>query len=137
MNFVVPFNNANLVIQDEQLIQLEQLIEAKRRMLLEKQKKLRFVSKQNKFLDVVKEDYDKYYSYIIKQKQDQMKALELLNNYINDLTRSGNLTKHNIEDAKYEQRKIVHEIKSIKKNLDEIISNTDDIHSTLQNKKII
>jgi hypothetical protein len=136
MKFLLP-PNTDLAIQNEQFIQLEQLIEAKRRMLLEKQKKLRFVSKQNKFLDVVREDYNEYHRYIIKQKEEQMKALELLNNYIKDLTRSGNLTKHNIEDAKYEQRKIVHEIKSIKKNLDEIISNTDDIHSTLQNKQII
>jgi hypothetical protein len=139
MNFIVPFNRNNneLADKDEQLIHLENLIESKRKMLLEKQKKLRFVYKQNQFLDVVRQDYDTYYSYIVKQKQDQMKALQLLNNYVMDLTRSGNLTKHNIADAKHEQRKIVSEMKSIQMNLDEIMSNTKDIHATLQNKHIV
>jgi hypothetical protein len=139
MNFIVPFNRNNneLADKDEQLIHLENLIESKRKMLLEKQKKLRFVYKQNQFLDVVRQDYDTYYSYIVKQKQDQVKALQLLNNYVMDLTRSGNLTKHNMADAKHEQRKIVSEMKSIQMNLDEIVSNTKDIHTTLQNKHIV
>jgi hypothetical protein len=133
-----PNNNDlnNLNNKDEQLIHLEQLIESKRRMLLEKQKKLRLVSKQNEFLDVVRQDYAKYFDYIIKQKQDQMKALNLLNDYIYDLTRSGNLTKHNISDAKHEQRRIMNEMKSIQNNLDEIILNTRDVHHTLKNKNI-
>ena len=129
-------NNLNNKDKDEQLIHLEQLIESKRRMLLEKQKKLRLVSKQNEFLDVVRQDYAKYFDYIIKQKQDQMKALNLLNDYIYDLTRSGNLTKHNISDAKHEQRRIMNEMKSIQNNLDEIILNTRDVHHTLKNKNI-
>jgi chromosome segregation ATPase len=139
MNVIVPFNRNNneLADKDAQLIQLENLIESKRKMLLEKQKKLRFVYKQNQFLDVVRQDYETYYSYIVKQKQDQMKALQLLNNYITDLTRSGNLTKHNIADAKQEQHKIVDEMKSIQMNLDEIMSNTQDIHTTLKNKHIM
>ena len=139
MNVIVPFNRNNneLADKDAQLIQLEHLIESKRKMLLDKQKKLRFVYKQNHFLDVVRQDYETYYSYIVKQKQDQMKALQLLNNYVNDLTRSGNLTKHNMADAKHEQRKIVNEMKSIQMNLDEIVSNTHDIHSSLKNKHIV
>jgi hypothetical protein len=138
--FIGPNNNNNNDLdddKDEQLIQLEQLIESKRRMLLEKQKKLRLVSKQNEFLDVVREDYAKYFDYIIKQKQDQVKALNLLNDYIHDLTRSGNLTKHNISDAKHEQRRIMNEMKSIQNNLDEIILNTRDVHHTLKNKNYI
>jgi hypothetical protein len=138
--FIGPNNNNNDDLEydkDEQLIQLEQLIESKRRMLLEKQKKLRLVSKQNEFLDVVREDYAKYFDYIIKQKQDQVKALNLLNDYIHDLTRSGNLTKHNISDAKHEQRRIMNEMKSIQNNLDEIILNTRDVHHTLKNKNYI
>jgi len=141
MNFVVgpPYNNSNnnLHENDERLIHIEELIESKRKMLLQKQKKLSLVAKQNQFLDIVREDYAKYFNYIIKQKQDQMKALDLLNNYIHDLTRSGNLTKHNVEDAKHEQMRIMNEMKSIQNNLDEIILNTKDIHHTLKNKKYV
>jgi hypothetical protein len=117
----------HLVKSDERLLQIEELINAKRKMLLDKQKKMRFISKQNLFLDAVKNDYAKYYSYIAQQKREQIEALDLLNNYIHDLTVSGKLSKHNIEDAKYEQTKILNELKSIKKGLDGIINDTNDI----------
>jgi hypothetical protein len=119
--------NIHLVKRDEQLLQIEELINYKRKMLLDKQKKMRVISNQNKFLDEVKNDYAKYYSYIAQQKREQLDALGLLNNYIHDLTVSGKLSKHNIEDAKYEQTKILNELKSIKKGLDSIINDTNDI----------
>ena len=115
----------DLAEQDEHFLHIEKLIDAKRKMLHDKQKKLKFISKQNRFLDVIKDDYSKYYSYISKQKEDQIKALEILNKYIHDLTISGKLTKHNIDDANFEQEKIFREIKSIRKGLDDIISDTN------------
>jgi hypothetical protein len=118
-----------LVKNDEKLLQIEELIDSKRRMLLEKQKKIRFIAKQNRFLDAVKNDYVKYYNYIAQQKQDQIKALQLLDNYIHDLSRSGQLSKHNIEDAKVEQNKILKEVKSIKAGLESIMENTKYIDS--------
>jgi hypothetical protein len=123
--------------QEQQLLHIENLIDVKRKMLLEKQKKIRKISKQNEFLDEIREDYGKYYGYIIQQKKDQMDALDLLNKYIHDLTVSGKLSKNNVEDAKYEQKKILSEIKSIKHNLDNIIKDTDDVGSILKQKNVI
>ena len=117
--------------RDDQILQIEGLIDSKRRMLLEKQKKMRIIAKQNHFLDEVKNDYAKYYNYIAQQKQDQIKALELLNTYIRDLTRSGQLSTHNIEDAKSEQRKILKDVKSIQKGLDSIMEDTKHIETKL------
>jgi hypothetical protein len=61
----------------------------------------------------------------------------VLNNYIQDLTVSGKLSKYNIEDAKYEQSKILNELKSIQKGLDVIINDTDDINVNLKQKNLI
>ena len=133
---IVPVNMP-VVKRDEKLLQIEELINAKRKMLLDKQKKLRFISKQNNFLDAVKNDYAKYYGYIIKQKREQIEALDMLNNYINDLTVSGKLSKHNIEDAKHEQIKILKELKNIQKGLDSIINDTNDISVNLKQKNLI
>ena len=80
-------------------------------------------SKQNQFLEAVKSDYTKYYDYISQQKQDQIKALELLNGYVRDLSTSGQLSKHNIDDSKFEQEKLLKEIDEIKKGLESIINN--------------
>ncbi len=123
----MPTNYIHLENRDNQLLQIENLIDAKRKMLLDKQKKFKNITKQNEFLSEVKQDYSKYYGYIVKQKQDQMSALNLLNNYIKDLTDSGKLSKNNIDDAKNEQEKILTEINSIKKGIDEIIGGVDDI----------
>jgi hypothetical protein len=126
----VPYK-ANLVIpirqHDERFIQIQELIDAKRNMLLEKQKKLHFITRQNQFLDVIRNDYQKYYGYINQQKRDQIRALEVLDEYIKDLTISGKLTKHNIEDAKEEQNKILSEVNAIKKSLDSIIDDTKEL----------
>ena len=132
MDQLVPYQ-AKIVVpireNDEKFVQLQQLIDAKRQMLINKQKKLRFISKQNRFLDAVKHDYEKYYNYISQQKRDQIRALEVLDEYIKDLTLSGQLTKHNIEDAKEEQSKILKEVDSIKKSLDSIIDDTQYVVS--------
>jgi hypothetical protein len=126
--------NMPLVECDERLLKIEGLIDAKRKMLFDKQKKLRFILKQNHFLDAVKNDYVNYYNYISQQKQDQITALEILNGYIHDLSYSGELSKNNIEDAKFEQGKILREVKFIKKGLDDIINNTRHISCELNKK---
>jgi hypothetical protein len=135
---IIPYE-ARIVVpvreRDNQFIQIQDLIDAKKQMLIEKQKKLRFISKQNRFLEAVKNDYAKYYNYISEQKKDQIRALQVLDEYIKDLTLSGKLTKHNIEDAKEEQNKILNEVKSIKNSLDSIIENTGDVENILIKKK--
>ena len=117
----------DLASKDQRFIQLQQLIDFKRKMLLDKQIKYAKISKQNHFLEEIKNDYSNYSNYIMKQKQEQIQALEILNNYVRDLTNSGNLSKQNAKDAKYEQKKIIKELKSIKHNLDEIIKNNNNI----------
>jgi DNA repair exonuclease SbcCD ATPase subunit len=133
----IPTNYIHLENRDQQLLQIENLIDAKRKMLIDKQKKFKNLTKQNEFLNEVKQDYNKYYGYIVKQKEDQMSALTLLNGYIKDLTISGTLSKNNIQDAKNEQNKILTEINSIKKGIDEIIKETGNINSVEKPKTLV
>lgn len=113
--------------KDQQFLYIQEMIEQKRNLLLQKQHYLKKASKQNHFLEMVKSDYSKYYNYIAQQKREQIQALELLNNYIQDLNTTNKLSKYNIEDAKAEQQKILGEIGSIKKGLDELMSNTNKL----------
>ena len=132
----IPTNYIHLENRDQQLLQIENLIDAKRKMLIDKQKKFKNLTKENEFLNEVKQDYNKYYGYIVKQKEDQMSALTMLNGYIKDLTVSGTLSKNNIEDAKNEQNKILTEINSIKKGIDDIIKETGNINSAVKHKEV-
>ena len=120
---------------ENEYLQLQYIIQAKRNMLLKKQKRIQKIAKQNAFLENIKNDYLKYNNYIVKQKQDQITALGLLNTYIDDLSKSGELSQHNIRDAKIEQNKIVKELKAIKHGLDKIMSETTDISNSLVNRE--
>jgi hypothetical protein len=111
--------------KDQQFLHMQQLIEEKRNMLLARQHKLKKAARQNEFLEVVKNDYAKYYNYIAAQKHEQIQALELLNKYIDDLNSTNKLSKYNIEDSKVEQQKIMGEITSIRKGLDQIMDHRD------------
>jgi hypothetical protein len=126
MEIILPVQT-DLASKDQQFIQLQQLIDLKRKMLLDKQIKYKKIVKQNHFLEEIKNDYSSYSNYIMKQKQEQIQALEILQNYVRDLSVSGKLSKQNVKDAKYEQKKIIKELKSIKYNLDEVIQNNNDI----------
>ena len=55
-------------INDDEFLQLQMVIETKRNMLLNKQKKIQRIAKQNVFLEQVKNDYMNYNNYIVKQK---------------------------------------------------------------------
>ena len=107
---------------DIKLEHIEKVIETKRRFLLDKQKSFKELAKTNHYLNEVKDDYQRYYNYIVEEKQNQIKALNILDTYIRDLARSGELTKQNINDTKYEQKRILNEIENIKINLDSLIN---------------
>ena len=123
--------NFNLEEREKQFILLQEVLAAKRKMIFENQRELCRTKKTNKYLNDVKTEYEEYNYYIYKQKQDQMKALEMLKEYIEKLTISGELSKQNIEDSKYEQKKIMREIRSIKKTLNSIIHDTETINTNL------
>jgi hypothetical protein len=117
----------DLETKEMSFLRIQDLIAAKRQMLLDKQKNFTSLTKQNHFLNDVKEDYSRYYKYIAQQKRDQMSALNLLKEYMHDLTVSGTLTLNNIKDAEMEQEKIIREVKAIKSNLDSLVNKTKDI----------
>ena len=117
MKILIPIGNYQLPRKDDQFQLLQEMIDAKRDSLIKKQKTLHFLSKENSFLQGIRDDYSKYNKHIVQQKQDQMTALTILNKYIQDLSVTGELSKQNIEDARSEQKKILEEIDTIKNNL--------------------
>lgn len=126
MPLTVPMK-MNIADRDIYLIHIEKEIEIRRKRLLEKQHKIQQFATQNQFLEKIKQDYANYHQIILQQKQEQLRALELLNLYINDLNKSGKLSKQNIMDSVYEQKKILAEIKKIKKSVDDLIQFNDGI----------
>jgi hypothetical protein len=111
----------NLADRDNYLTQIENQIQAKRNLLLEKRKTLESTVGQNQFLEGVKNDYQRYHNYIIKQNQEQMRAMNILNQYLGDIMVSGKLTEKDIHNTRKEQSSILKEMDQIKNSLDKII----------------
>ena len=119
---------------DNELMNVQDLIDKKRKYLLEKQMYIQHLEKQNKFLRDIRNDYNTYNQYMVKQRQDQILALHILNEYVQDLAISGKLTKTDLDDAKQEQANVLSEINKLKGSLGTIVKGTDDIYSSLRDK---
>jgi hypothetical protein len=114
-------NNIDLAKRDQYLLKIEDEIELRRKFLLEKQKKLEKLSRQNHFLETVKDDYENYHNYIVEQKEGQIRAMNYIKQYVEDLIVSGKLTDQDIKQAKMDQREITSEVKKIREKINEII----------------
>jgi hypothetical protein len=111
--------------RDELFLQLNNEIQEKKQFLLDKRKQLDKQLQTNEFLDVVKQDYNKFYEIILQQKREQYVALLLLNKYIGKIRKSGELSKNNHLDAQLEQKKILEELSKMKKSIRELTHRTD------------
>jgi hypothetical protein len=110
-----------LAERDLHLFQLEQEIRSKKNLLIKKKNELIKKSEMNEFLENVKKDYTKYYDYILLEKQRQMKALTLLNEYLNDLVKTENAVETQTKKAKYDQEEIENELNKVKLEIDELL----------------
>lgn len=110
-----------LAERDLHLLQIEKEIKLKKSLLVKKKKELDKKHKLNQYLGDVKEDYSKYYNYIVGEKQQQYNALLLLKEYMGDLVATENLVDEQLRTAKHDQKDIVGEIEKVKAELDELI----------------
>jgi hypothetical protein len=117
-----PREDDDILIKENQLIQLHDLINAKEQMLLDKKTKLRSAMEQNMFLNEIKADYEKYYHFIAAQKEEQIRALYRLNEYIQELNKLNKKNSISLVDAKKDQQQVLREVYRIKKELSDIIT---------------
>jgi hypothetical protein len=108
--------------RDGQIDDLQTRIHAKRFMLLQRRRAIEVAGKQNQFLAEVKKDYDRYYNALVKQKNDQVVAIEYLTKYIDNIIEEEGLSAEKISEAKREHKEMLSEIRSVKESLDEIVA---------------
>jgi cell division septum initiation protein DivIVA len=111
-----------LAQRDLILSQIDKQIKAKKELLITKHKELQKKQEVNDFLDNVKNDYNRYYNYIVREKEKQLKAMNMLKEYLDDLINSEQLVNTQLKMAKLDQRQILEEMDKIKSELDELVS---------------
>ena len=80
------------------------------------------MKKENELLEHVSSDYEKYYNYMLHEKQAQMEAMKRIKQSLEDLIISGNLTDFDLENARIEQEGIIKEMKIIRNKINTIVN---------------
>ena len=103
--------------RDIKIEHLTQQIDARRNMLLSKQTALKLASQQNQFLNMVRDDYAKYYDIIAQQKQDQLEALKSIDKYVTDLKHSEDISDKHLDEITKDQMRLIKEMREIRGNI--------------------
>jgi hypothetical protein len=111
-----------LAQRDLKLIQIYEEIKNKKDLILKKKKDLSKKKNVNAYLEIVNNDYENYYNYILEQKKKELEAMNILNEYIDDLVNTDKLVDTQLKTAKRDQREILNEISKIKGELDKLIA---------------
>jgi len=111
----------NIALRDHKIYQMKAELENRKKILCAKKKMLERNSRENVFLNDILDDYNKYNRHIIKQKEQQVMHLHMLNQYIETISRDLQLTDSQLKNSKQEQREIMREINKLKYEIDEII----------------
>ncbi len=110
-----------LAQRDIHILQIEEAIKGKRGLLVKKKKDLDKKMNLNEYLENVRDDYNKYYNYILQEKQQQYNSMLLLRDYLTDIMETDKLVDEQLRTAKHDQKDIVGEIDKLKQELDELI----------------
>jgi len=99
------------------LMKMEQQIEAKYQFLLSKQRDLIEKEKTNTCLGVVKNEYNKFYQILMREKEEQMVNLKAIYDYIQYIIKTGELTPADVEKLQFDLDDILKELRKIRDRL--------------------
>lgn len=107
-------NVLSLVDKDKTLFNLKCLLDDKRNYILEKRRELSNKKKENEYLSDVSNEYKKEYITILKDKENQLNALNELSRHFKNLAKEYNKNRNILKKIRKDQREILNEIKKIK-----------------------
>jgi hypothetical protein len=119
--FVIEIDENDLGERDNYLQQIENQIQNKRDFLLNRSHYLEKIKKENQFLEGVRNNYANYYSTILKQKEEQIQSMNMLNQYLSEMVLNSKTRETEIQNTKKEQKYILKEMDRIQRELDGII----------------
>jgi uncharacterized protein (DUF3084 family) len=110
----------DLAKRDNCIQNMEKMIQEKKNFIIEKRNRIQEEERENEFLRAINKDYEKYYHYIVNEKNKQVRFMDGLTEYIGKMIREGELTEEDLKRAEWEQQKIMMEITSIRDELNQL-----------------
>lgn len=115
----------DIAFRDRFITDLELELKQKKKKLNTQFKQLKGVSNENRFIESVVKDYIDYFDYIKKIKENQQQSLNDLVEYLDNIMKNSGLTDEAIQNAKKQQKNLLQQLNIIKKDLNEIISQSN------------
>jgi hypothetical protein len=109
-----------LAKRDLNIRALQQELDYRRNMLLDKRNNLRQIQGENKYLIDIANDYERYYNAIKDERKKQHEAFELLSKYISNISSDTTITQHLVEQSRTQQKEITKEIDRLRVELDKM-----------------
>jgi len=106
--------------KDRIIIDIDNIIENKKKLLLEKRNELINSERNNEFLREVVEDYKNYHNKIKMEKQKQYESLLVLSEYIHKMNNTINVTGYLVNQSNKQREKLIQKIKNIKIEIDNL-----------------
>lgn len=103
---------------------IEKEIQDRENDLRETYKDLQKTSLENKFFQSVLDDYEKYYVFIVEEKEKQYNAFQVISDYLDGLTLQSCLTKEQMNQLRNDQKDILERLSFIRNELNEIVGET-------------
>jgi hypothetical protein len=115
----------DIAFRDRFITDLELELKQKKKNLNTQFKQLKGVSNENRFIESVVKDYIDYFDYIKKIKENQQQSLNDLVEYLDNIMKNSGLTEEAVQNAKKQQKSLLLQLNIIKKDLNEIISQSN------------
>ena len=106
-----------LGVRDRRLKEIEDAIQFRKQLLLEKRKELQQKSKINEYLTDVQKSYNKYYEKELKEKALQADALKAIKEHLETIIKADTLLEHELEEAESDKKELEKEITKIEKEI--------------------
>lgn len=114
-----------LALREQKLYRLRCELEKRKKMMMKKGELLKNHVDENNFLNIILDDYQKYYKHIVDTKKKQLEEFNKLRSYLMATKSNIKSIDINIDRAKLDYKDINNEISKLKSELDEIISNNN------------
>jgi hypothetical protein len=114
-------DKTDIAESDKNIYNMKCILEKKKLLLLEKNREVKELAKQNSFLNSVLSDYDKIKSRILEEKRKQQSAIKIISKHISQISKNMNEEDYHIGQLQDDQSMLLEELEKIKMEMKEVM----------------
>lgn len=113
--------NTDIAETDKNIYNMKCILEKKKLLLLERNREIKELAKQNGFLNNVLFDYEKIKSRILEEKRKQQSAIKIISKHISQISKNMNQEDYHIGQLQDDQSVLLEELEKIKMEMNEVM----------------